>query len=111
MPPRRKLLLAIAIGVALAGPPVAALNLWLGGLADQQGRSELEQTARRQLAIAEVRIGKTVDPLNDLAARGVNSCTPNDLAALRRATLASSMSAHTTWWPSEARHAPVVSPT
>ncbi|MBN8966767.1 MAG: CSS-motif domain-containing protein, partial [Rhizobiales bacterium] len=65
---------------------MAALNLWLGGLADQQGRSELEQTARRQLAIAEVRIGKTVDTLNDLAARGVNSCTPNDLAALRRAT-------------------------
>ena len=32
MSPRRKLLAAIGIGVVLAGLPVAALNIWLGGL-------------------------------------------------------------------------------
>lgn len=88
MPPRRKLLVAIAIGVALSGPPVAALNLWLGDVAERQGRSELEQTARRQLAIAEMRIGRAVKTLDELAARGVGSCTAADLAALRRATFA-----------------------
>ena len=43
MSPRRKLLAAIAIGVVLAGPPVAALNIWLGGLVERQGREELDE--------------------------------------------------------------------
>jgi sensor c-di-GMP phosphodiesterase-like protein len=86
--PRRKLLVAIVIGVALAGPPVAALNIWLGGLADQQGRGELELTARRHMAIAEGRIGRAVETLNELARRGIDSCGAHDIDALRRATFA-----------------------
>ncbi|MBN8964500.1 MAG: hypothetical protein J0H89_03770 [Rhizobiales bacterium] len=88
MSPRRKLLVAIVIGVALAGPPVAALNIWLGGLADQQGRGELELTARRHMAIAEGRIGRAVETLNELARRGIDSCGAHDIDALRRATFA-----------------------
>ena len=45
MSPRRKLLAAIGIGVVLAGPPVAALNIWLNGLVERQGREELDLAA------------------------------------------------------------------
>ncbi len=51
--PRRKLLAAIAIGVVLAGPPVAALNIWLGGLVERQGREELDLAGRRHMVLSE----------------------------------------------------------
>ena len=86
MSPRRKLLVAIAIGVALAGPPVAALNYWLGGLADRQGREELQLSARRHMAIAEARIDRAMSAVEALAERGIDACTADDLGALRQAT-------------------------
>ena len=67
--PRRKLLVAIAIGVVLAGPPVAALNIWLSGLVERQARDELELSARRHMALAEARIARA-----DRGAR--RSCRP-----------------------------------
>lgn len=86
MPPRRKLLVAIAIGVALAGPPVAALNIWLGGIAERQGRQELELSARRQMVLAEARIGSALTSLDQLAARGIDSCSAAHVDELRQAT-------------------------
>jgi len=84
--PRRKLLAAIGIGVVLAGPPVAALNIWLGGLLESQGRDELELTAQRNLALAEARISRAIKILNDIAALGVDSCGEGAVEALRLAT-------------------------
>ncbi|MBX9847051.1 MAG: EAL domain-containing protein [Xanthobacteraceae bacterium] len=88
MSPRRKLLVAIGIGVALAGPPVLALNYWLSGLVEQQGRQELEQSAGRHMALAETRVARVISTLDDLAARGVDSCRASHLDAMRQATFA-----------------------
>ena len=86
MSPRRKLLVAIGIGVVLAGPPVAALNIWLGGLVERQGREELDLSVRRHMALSEVRIARAVQALDDLAARGIDSCRVSNVDALRQAT-------------------------
>ena len=86
MSPRRKLLAAIGIGVVLAGPPVAALNIWLNGLVERQGRDELDLAARRHMALSEARIARAVTTLDELAARGVDSCRVANVEALRQAT-------------------------
>jgi len=84
--PRRKLLVAIAIGVVLAASPVAALNIWLSGMAERQAHEELELSMRRHMARSEARIGQALTILEQLAARGVDSCQPQSVAALRQAT-------------------------
>ena len=86
MSPRQKFLAAIAIGVVLAGPPVAALNIWLGGLVERQGRDELDVEARRHLALSDVRVVRAVTVLDELAARGIDSCRIAHVEALRQAT-------------------------
>ena len=88
MSPRRKLLVAIGIGVVLAGPPVAALNLWLGSLVDRQGQEELDMAARRHMVLSEARIERAVSALDELAARGVDSCRVTHVDALRQMTFA-----------------------
>lgn len=87
--PRRKLFVAIAIGAALAGPPVVALNIWLGGIVERQGRQELELSARRHIALAEMRIAGTLTTLDQLAARGIDSCSAAHIDELRQATFGS----------------------
>jgi sensor c-di-GMP phosphodiesterase-like protein len=84
--PRRNLLVAITIGVVLAGPPVAALNIWLGGLVERQAQDELEQSVRRHMALSEARIARAVEALDQLAAAGVDSCRTGHVEALRQAT-------------------------
>lgn len=86
--PRRKLLVAICIGVALASPPVLALNYWLSSLVERQGREELEQSARRHMVLAEVRVARAIAALDELAARGVDSCRAPHVDAMRQATFA-----------------------
>jgi sensor c-di-GMP phosphodiesterase-like protein len=72
--------------VVLAGPPVAALNIWLNGLVERQGREELDLAARRHIALSEARISRAVTTLEDLAARGVDSCRVANVDALRQTT-------------------------
>jgi sensor c-di-GMP phosphodiesterase-like protein len=84
--PKRKLLVAIVVGVAAAGLPVAALNVWLAGLVERHAREELEQTAQRNLALAEGRLTRGLGVLDELAARGVDSCHPANIEILRQAT-------------------------
>ena len=86
MSPRRKVLVAIAIGVALAGPPVAALNIWLGGLAERQAKDELDLSARRAIALAESRVTRAMTLLDELATRGIDSCLSGNVDLLRQAT-------------------------
>ena len=80
------MLVAAVIGVALAGPPVAVLNIWLSGLSERQARDELDQSARRSMALAEARIGRAVETLDELAVRGIDSRQPSHIDALRQAT-------------------------
>jgi sensor c-di-GMP phosphodiesterase-like protein len=84
--PRHKLLLAVAIGAALAGLPVAALNIWLSGTVERQAREELALSVRRHMALSEARISRAVTVLDRLAASKVDSCQANDIEALRQAT-------------------------
>ena len=77
----RRNLIAIAVGVVLAGAPLLAFNLWLNGLADRQGQEEIDTSAKRAIALAESRVNRTVYALNRLAAEGVNSCRPSDVEA------------------------------
>lgn len=74
MLPSQKLLVAIAAGVVLAGPPVVAFNLWLNNLVERQSQEELDLSARRSIALAEARIARSVAALDALASRGVDSC-------------------------------------
>jgi sensor c-di-GMP phosphodiesterase-like protein len=83
---RRKLFVAIGIGIVLSGPPVAAINLWLGSIAEQQGVEELELSARRHMALSEARIAQTVETLDSVAARNIDSCRPGHIDALRQMT-------------------------
>jgi sensor c-di-GMP phosphodiesterase-like protein len=80
------LLVAIGIGVVLAGPPVAALNLWLSGVVDRQGQEEMDMAARRHMALSEVRIARAVTALDEIAARGIDSCRVTHVEALRQMT-------------------------
>ena len=86
MSPRHKLLVAIGIGVVLAGTPVAALNIWLGSLVERQGREELNLAARRHMTLSEGRIVRAVAVLDDLAGRGIDACRVSNVDALRQAT-------------------------
>jgi sensor c-di-GMP phosphodiesterase-like protein len=81
----RKNIIAIVAGAVFAGAPVLAFDLWLGGLIDRQGQEEVVTSAQRAIALAESRVAQVIEALDGLAARGVDSCGPADLAAMRQA--------------------------
>jgi sensor c-di-GMP phosphodiesterase-like protein len=74
---------AIVVGAVLAGTPLAAFNFWLEGLIDRQGEAEVGTSAKRAIALAETRVKDTVGALDSLASRGVDSCEPVQLEAMR----------------------------
>jgi sensor c-di-GMP phosphodiesterase-like protein len=80
--------MAIAAGVVLAGVPLLAFNIWLGGLVDRQGQDDVMSSAKRAMALAETRIGQVTSALDRLAAAGVNSCNPAQLDTMRQTTFA-----------------------
>lgn len=86
MASRRKLVVAIVLGVVLAGPPVAALNFWLSDMAERQVQDELDHGARRAMALAEIHLARTAAVLDDLAARGADNCRPSTIDMLRQGT-------------------------
>jgi sensor c-di-GMP phosphodiesterase-like protein len=85
----RRNIFAIVVGVLLAGTPMIAFDFWLGGLIDRQGQEEVDTSAKRAIALAESRVTHVVGALKDLAARGVDSCEPNHLEAMRQAAFES----------------------
>jgi sensor c-di-GMP phosphodiesterase-like protein len=89
-PGRKKELLAVVIGVALAGVPMAAFNIWLDYFIERQGREEAVAIARRALSMTDDRAARVIAALDGLAERGVWSCRPQHLEALRQANFATS---------------------
>jgi sensor c-di-GMP phosphodiesterase-like protein len=85
---RKREVLAIVIGIALAGVPMAAFNIWLDYFIEQQGREEVVSVTKRALSIADGRLARVVASLDGLAERGVSSCQPAQLEALRQANFA-----------------------
>ena len=82
------MLAAIGIGVALAGPPVAALNIWLNGAVERQGRAELDLAAQRHMALSEAHIARALATLEELVIRGIDSCRVANVEARRQTTFA-----------------------
>ncbi len=88
MSPRRINIVAIVVGVLVFGLPSAVFNYRLNGSVERQSQEEMNLGARRIIALAEGRISRAIAMLDGLAARGVNSCEPAHLDALRQATFA-----------------------
>jgi sensor c-di-GMP phosphodiesterase-like protein len=82
---RRKELMAVLIGVTLAGVPAVAFNLWVDWFMEQRGRDDVDQVAKRSLMLADRRASRVVQTLADLAARGVDGCAPAQIEAMREA--------------------------
>ena len=75
-------LAAIPLGLALAGVPAAGVYSWLSHYIEQQGLNELNIAAKRVIALTEARLARVIDGLDDLAARGVRSCSGADRDAM-----------------------------
>ena len=80
----RRHIFAIAVGVLLAGAPLIAFDVWLSGLIDQQGQADVDTSAQRAISLAEARVDRVIDVLDELAAAGAGSCTPENMAAMRQ---------------------------
>jgi len=82
----RQNVVAIAVGVFVAGAPLVAFNFWLSGVIDRQGRDEADISARHAIVLAERRTGEVVKALDALSAAGVADCGSAALEAMQRAT-------------------------
>ena len=82
----RQNIVAIAVGVLVAGAPLVAFNFWLGGVIERQGREQTDVSARQIIALAERRTAEVVGTLDALSAAGVADCGPAALDAMQRAT-------------------------
>jgi sensor c-di-GMP phosphodiesterase-like protein len=85
LPPKRTSLrsAAVVLGIVALGAPVVAFNVWL----KKQGEDEVSAAATWALASAEVQLTRTVETLRALAARGIDSCRPAHLDAMRQAAV------------------------
>ena len=88
--PRKKQLIAVAIGILLGGLPLIGFNYWLGTLIERQGMDDIEISAKRAAAILEGRLNQAAGGLDELSRRGVDSCAPVHLAALNEVAFATS---------------------
>ena len=66
-----------------AAAPLVAFDSWLGGVIDRQGQAEVETSAKRAISLAESRVTNVIGALNELAARGADSCQPHHIEAMR----------------------------
>ena len=73
-------LLAAGVGIVLTAGPVFWFTSWL----QKQGEAEVSITANSSIGLTELVIDQAVAILNDLAARGVKSCTPANVEQLRK---------------------------
>ncbi len=65
------------------GAPIILFNAWL----KKQGDDEVAITAAWALGSAEIQLGQTIAALQDLSARGVDSCRPAHVEAMRQTAL------------------------
>lgn len=82
-----KLVAAALVGIVATAGPVLLFNAWF----KSQGNDEAAVTARWMVTAAERRIGETIALLNDVAARGVDSCRPAHLEMMRQLVFVSGL--------------------
>jgi sensor c-di-GMP phosphodiesterase-like protein len=80
-------LIAIAVGILFAGAPIAGLNFWVDGLLVRQSANDVETFARRSINLADIRLGSALATLDALAERGVDGCRPDQVEAIKAASL------------------------
>ncbi|MGH7227327.1 MAG: hypothetical protein ACRELF_29290, partial [Gemmataceae bacterium] len=64
----RRNIIAIAVGVLIAGAPLVVFDFWLNRLVTQQGQEEADTSARLVIALADARVGQVTTALDKLAA-------------------------------------------
>jgi sensor c-di-GMP phosphodiesterase-like protein len=78
-----KIIGAAVLGILVTGAPIILFNAWL----KKQGDDEVAITAAWVLGSAEVQLGQTIAALRDLSARGVDTCGPVHVEAMRQTSL------------------------
>src|SRR5262245_39964945 len=73
---------AIAIGIVLASVLALSFQYFVEYRIEQQGRDEVENSARRGIALAEARIGRAIAGLVELGRRGIAGCSAAEREAL-----------------------------
>jgi sensor c-di-GMP phosphodiesterase-like protein len=83
--PRHRILKIVAavFGILVAGTPIILFNAWL----KKQSDDGTAMTAAWALGSTEIRVGQSIAALQDLSARGVDSCKPAHVEAMRQAAL------------------------
>jgi sensor c-di-GMP phosphodiesterase-like protein len=76
-------IVAAVLGILVAGAPIILFNAWL----KKQGDDEAATTAAWALGATESRLGQATAAIEDLAARGVDSCRPAHVEAMRQAVI------------------------
>jgi sensor c-di-GMP phosphodiesterase-like protein len=79
----RRNIAAIGAGILLACTPLVAFDFWLGGVIDRQGQEEVDTSAKRAISLADSRVHDAVNALDELAAQGVDGCTPANLDKMK----------------------------
>jgi sensor c-di-GMP phosphodiesterase-like protein len=79
--------IAIAVGILLAGAPLVGLNYWVDGLLVRQSANDVETFARRSINLTNARLGMALAALDNLAAQGVDGCRPDQIEALKKTNL------------------------
>src|SRR5205823_5459943 len=82
-----KLIAAALVGVLATAAPVLLFNSWL----KSQGDDETAVTANWIVASAERQIGQTIALLNDVTARGLDTCRPAHIEMMRQLVLVSGL--------------------
>ncbi|MGZ5807729.1 MAG: EAL domain-containing protein [Croceibacterium sp.] len=76
-------IVAVVFGILVAGAPIILFNAWL----KKQGDDDVAVTAAWALGSTEIRLGQSIAALQNLSARGVDSCKPAHVEAMRQAAL------------------------
>jgi sensor c-di-GMP phosphodiesterase-like protein len=76
-------IVAAVLGTLIAGTPVVLFNAWL----NKQEDAEVAITSAWALESSEMRLGQAITALQELSARGVDSCKASHIDAMRQAAL------------------------
>ena len=80
-------IVAVIVGVLAAAIPIGLFSAWPKNWPKKQGNRDATITAAWAVGSSEFRIGQAIGALQDLSARGVDSCRPAHVEAMRQAAL------------------------
>jgi len=82
VPPLQRKIAVISTGIVLASVLALSFQYFVEYRIEQQGRDEVENSARRGIALAEARIGRAIAGLVELGRRGISGCSAAEREAL-----------------------------